>query len=62
MIDRSDTHKFSFKIKFNQALPAKNGKFDGVNLKSLGVKFCGAGKTRKLKYNLNLRLFIGRQI
>ncbi|EKU12267.1 hypothetical protein CSUNSWCD_207 [Campylobacter showae CSUNSWCD] len=43
MIDRSDTHIFSFKIKFNQAFPAKNGKFDGVNLKPLGVKFLRCG-------------------
>ena len=35
-------------------MPAKNGKFDGVNLKPLGVKFCGAGKSRRIKPNLNL--------
>jgi len=32
-------------------LPVKNGKFDGVNLRTLGIKFCGAGKS---KPNLNL--------
>jgi len=35
-------------------LLAKNVKFDGVNLKPLGVKFCGAGKSRRIKPNLNL--------
>ena len=34
--------------------PLKNGKFDGANLKPLGVKFCGAGKSRRIKPNLNL--------
>ncbi|WP_314069621.1 hypothetical protein [Campylobacter showae] len=32
-------------------MPAKNGKFDGVNLKPIGVKFYSAGKS---KPNLNL--------